>query len=323
VKFIALFLLLLTHSAWAFNKVENFIERRRILVTLDMEYELQKGDRVIVLTQEKQELVALGNITEILISDLPHRAVVAVDEILGTNQILIGDAVEKLTPQNLERYHVQGYLSLVLADEKGIPSKYKDLAYLGVFNSDGHTLAEKEWLISLTSVQYGIADPFTIKANHALYLDGYANIGFKSRLMRNRFGHLTMNGLLGRQINRDDWASTVGMVLTIPSNEKFQSHLVINANIEGLDEDKAEVKKLNIFPDSDVRTIYEYITDDWDRFLFGPSFNFESRTVGGTVSHMWIWDTFHLNLGIGTKDVSELEFKSGGYYVLFDFFWRF
>ena len=320
--FLFLFLVI-SQAALGFSKVENFVERRRLLVTLDMEYDLAKGDKIIILTQEKQELVAIGNVTEILVSDTPHRAVVDVVEILGSNQIMVGDAVEKLNPDNLKRYHVPGYFSLVLGDNEKVPSKYKDLAYMGVFNSDGHTLAKNEWLVSLTSVQYGISNPFTIKATHSLYLDGYANLGFKSRLMKNRFGHLTMNGLLARQINRPDWASSLGLILTMPSNEKFQSHLIINANLEGLDEDKAEVKKLNIFPDSDVRTIYEYVTDDWNRFLFGPSFNFETRTVGGTLSYMWIWDTFHLNLGLGSKDVSELEFKSGGYYLLFDFFWRF
>lgn len=323
MRLIYCFLLVFAQAAWGYNKIDNFIERRRVVVTLDQDHEFVKGERVIILTQEKQELVALGSVGDILISDFPHRAVIQVDEILGPNQLMLGDAVEKLSPKNLERYHVPGYLSLVLGAREDVPAKYKELAYLGVFNADGHTLANGEWLVSLTSLQYGLSDAFTVKAQHSLYLDGYANIGMKARLMRNRFGHLTINSLLGRQINRDDWASTTGLILTMPSSEKFQSHLIVNANIEDIDEDKAEVKKLNIFPDSDVRTLYEYITDDWDRFIFGPSFNFDDRTVGGTIGHIWIWDTFHLNLGLGTKDVSELEFKSGGYYVLFDFFWRF
>lgn len=314
---------LMLSEASAFFKVESFIERRRILVELDVDYTLEKGERLIILTQEKQILVAIGTVSEILISELPHRAVVDVQEILGSNQILVGDPVEKLTPDNLKLYHVPGHLSLILGDSEKVPAKYKDLAYLGVFNSEGHTLAKDEWLVSLASVQYGLGDTFTLKAQQSLYLDGFANLGFKQRLMRNRFGHLTINSQLARQINRDDWASSLGIVLTLPSNEKFQSHLIINAKLEDIDESNPEVSKLNLFPDSDVRTIYEYITDDWDRFLFGPSFNFDTRTVGGTVSQMWIWDTFHFNLGIGTKDVSELEFKSNGYYVLFDFFWRF
>lgn len=310
-------------EAQAFYRIDSFAERRRVLVELDVEYSLDKGERLIVLTKEKQELVAIGLVEDILVSELPHKAVVNIEEILGSSQMLVGDPVEKLTPENLKKYHVPGHLSLVLGDSEKVPAKYKDLAYMGVFNSEGHTLAPSEWLVSLASVQYGLGDTFTLTAQQSLYLDGFANIGFKQRIMRNHFGHLTINSLIARQINRDDWASSVGLVLTLPSNEKFQSHLIINAKLEDIEETNPEVEKLNLFPDSDVRTIYEYITDDWDRFLFGPSFNFDSRTVGGTISHMWIWDTFHLNLGVGTKDVSELEFKTNGYYLLFDFFWRF
>lgn len=320
---ITLCLFLLSESVSAYMKVESFVERRRILVTLDMDYQLYKGQRLMVLTQEKQELVAIGRIKEILISELPHRAVVDIEEILGSNQLLVGDGVELLTPEMIKRYHVPGHLSLILGDSENVSAKYKDLAYLGVFNSEGHTLAQREWLLSLATAQYGITDTTTLKVNQSLYLDGFANAGFKQRIIRNRFMHMTMNGLVSRQINRPDWVTQAGLIMTFPSNEKFQTHVVINANLEGIDEDNAEVKKLNLFPDSDVRTIYEYITDDWDRFLFGPSFNLETRTVGGTVSHMWIWDTFHLNLGLGTKDVSNVEFETSGYYVLFDFFWRF
>lgn len=323
MKLLILFTLLFSSELWAFNKVERFVERRRLLVSLDADHQLKPHQQVMMLTQEKQELVAVGTVRDILVSDEPHMAVVDVDELFGSHQVMVGDPVEMLTAENVKKYHVPGYLSLVLGASDDIPAQYKDLAYLGVFNSDGHTLAKDEWLIALAAVQYGFTEKTTIKANQSLYLDGFANIGFKQRLWRSNYTHITLSGLVSKQINRSDWVANSGLVMTFPSNSKFQSHVIINANLEGIDEDNPEVKKLNLFPDSDVRTIYEYITDDWDRVLFGPSFNLETRTVGGTVSYMWIWDTFHLNIGLGTKDVSELEFKSNGYYALFDFFWRF
>lgn len=316
-------LLLLCTSARAFFKLESFLERKRVLVELDLDYQLKKGDRVIFLTQEKQELVGIGKVREILTSEVPHRAVVDVNEILGDNQLLIGDAMEVLSDKALSQYHVPGNLSLVLGDNEKVPAKYKELAYLGVFNAEGHALAGREWLISPYTLQYGLTDRFTVKTSQSLLLDGFANFGFKQRLMRNRYAHVTMNGLLSRQINRSDWVSQVGMIATLPSNGRFQSHIVVNVQLEDINEDNPEVKKLHLFPDSDIRTIYEYVADDWDRYLFGPLFNFDTKTVGGTVSHMWIWDTFHLNLGVGSKDVSHFRFGEKGYYGQFDFFWRF
>jgi hypothetical protein len=38
---------------------------------------------------------------------------------------------------------------------------------------------------------------------------------------------------------------------------------------------------------------------------------------------MWIWNSFHLNMGLATQDVTELKFGTEGFYPVFDFFWRF
>ncbi len=80
---------------------------------------------------------------------------------------------------------------------------------------------------------------------------------------------------------------------------------------------------LRLFSDSDVRSITEYITDRWNRILFGPVYNVELQTLGGTVSHMWIWQTFHMSLGVATRDFSNLTFGQKGYYYVYDLFWRF
>jgi len=323
ISLLGLYLLCNSLGALAYHRVESFIGRSEVVVTLDVDHGLSVGDRLAVLARESQTLIAIGRLEKLLADETPPRALMRIEESVGTSQVLSGDAVEKLTGETLRRHHVNGHLSLLMADDETVPARYKELAYLGVFNSDGHTLAPKEWLVSLTGVQYGLNSGTTLRTQTSLLLDGFVNAGVKQRLMRNRHGHLTISGLAARQINREDWVAVAGLVLTMPSNSKYQTHLVINASLEGIEEDNPEVAKLNLFPDSDVRTIYEYITDDWDRWLFGPLFNFDTKTVGGTVGHLWIWDTFHLNLGIGTKDVSELEFKSGGYYGVFDFFWRF
>lgn len=314
---------LLMAPVWAYHQVEAALDEHTLLVALDPEHELKVEDRVVILSQRTRALLAMGSVKRLHRDQFPETASVTVKEVIGSQLILPGDGVEELSVETLNRYQVPGHISLLLAQEEKIPAKYKELAYLGVFNSDGHTLAAKEWLISLPQVQYGLNDQWTMKILNGLYLDGFANVGAKLRVMRNQWGHLTMNGLVSRQIDREDWVFLGGLVLTLPTNEKFQSHLVINARLEGIEEENPEVEKLNLFPPSDIRTIYEYLTDDWNRVLFGPLFNFDTQTVGGTMSYMWIWDEFHVNLGLATKDVSRAKFDSQGYYLLFDFFWRF
>jgi hypothetical protein len=82
-------------------------------------------------------------------------------------------------------------------------------------------------------------------------------------------------------------------------------------------------ENLNLYQDSDIRSITEYTTDNWNRILFGPTYNVELQTFGGTVSYMFIWNSFHMSLGIATKDFTELKFGKEGYYYVYDFFWRF
>ncbi|MBY0518637.1 MAG: hypothetical protein K2P81_17130 [Bacteriovoracaceae bacterium] len=310
-------------NVFAFHQVDQIVDTKSLIVKLDPEHFFITGDRVVILSKQDGSMSAIGRVKSVSQNEFPETAVIDILEVIGDRLVLAGDPVERLTVEALEKYHVDGHISLLLSQDGHVPAKYKDLAYLGVFNSDGHTLAKGEWLASIPQVQYGVNESFTLKVNNGLYLDGFANLGAKARLMRNHWGHLTLNSTVSRQINQNDWVVLAGLVLTLPSNEKFQTHLVINALIDGIEEENPEVKKLNLFPASDVRTIYEFVTEDWNRVLFGPLFNFETQTVGGTISYMWIWDTFHLNIGVGSKDVSQLRFGKEGYYGLFDFFWRF
>ena len=317
------FLLFFTLWAQAFHQVDSFINHRTIVVTLETDHNFQESDRILIISLPLKKLSALGSVVKITESESQEVAIVAVDELFGEELIIPGDAMVKLTKETLQEYNLTAHISLFLDKEESVPARYKDLPYLGLFNSDGHTLSKKEWLVSIPQVQYGMSDRWTVKFLNSLLLDGFINAGLKTQLMRNPWGHLSMNTLVARQVNRDDWVTVAGLVLTLPSNQKHQTHLIINARIEGINEDNPEVDKLNLFPASDIRTIYEYIRDDWNRLLFGPLFNFQSQTVGGTISHMWIWNSFHLNLGLATQDVTELKFGTEGFYPVFDFFWRF
>jgi hypothetical protein len=180
-----------------------------------------------------------------------------------------------------------------------------------------------EMLASPFQLQYGMTDNFGLKMVNALWLDGYVNAGVKFRPVRNKYAKITLNTLGAYKVQSQDYIWQAGGVITLPSNAKFQNHLMVNITLDPQFKEAHATKGLGLFQDSDIRNITEYITDNWNRILYGPVYNVELQTFGGTVSHMWIWDTFHMSLGIATKDFSNLTFGKNGYYYVYDLFWRF
>jgi hypothetical protein len=125
------------------------------------------------------------------------------------------------------------------------------------------------------------------------------------------------------KVQSNDYIWQTGGVITLPQNAKFQNHLMVNITLDPQFSEAHATKGLGLFQDSDIRSITEYITDDWNRILYGPTYNVELQTLGGTASYMWIWSTFHMSLGMATKDFSNLNFGKNGYYYVYDFFLRF
>lgn len=249
---------------------------------------------------------------------------VELTEVLENNLVLIGDKISVFNKDYLDHHKVPGFNSLTLGGGNKVPAQYKELAYFGVFTSDGHNLDEKEFLVSPFQTQYGITDTFGLKVVNALWFDGYINGGLKARVVHNKHAKITINGLTAYKVQKQDWILQGGGVITLPLNSKFQSHLMLNFIFDKQSEDSKATENLKLFRSSDIRNITEYITDNWNRVLFGPTYSVELQTFGGTLSYMWIQSAFHMSLGLATRDFTELNFGSDqGYYYVYDFFLRF
>ncbi len=283
-----------------------------------------KEDALVIVTGEKDNVIAVGKIRDIERDTNPKTIKVEILEVLENNLILVGDKVSLFNKEYLETHKVPGFNSLTLGGGNEIPSRYKELAYFGVFTSDGHTLDKKEFLLSPFQTQYGITDTLGLKVINALWFDGYVNGGLKYRVVHNKFAKITINGLGAYKVQQQDWIAQGGGVITLPSNSKFQNHLMANFIFDPQHEDSRATEDLKLFGTSDIRSITEYITDDWNRVLYGPVYNVELQTFGGTVSYMWIWKTLHMSLGVATRDFTELTFGTDeGYYYVYDLFLRF
>ena len=320
---ILLFLLLNAPPSLADGKVVAFISARELSVELTLDTQLSKGERVIVISEKEKIVVAFGQVTALKVKDEKFFATIKVEEIIGNNLVMPDDKVEKLDFSLFEKRKIPGFNSLTLTGSHKIPSQYKELAYFGVFTSEGHTIDQNEFLFSPFQVQYGVTDAFNLRVVNALWLDGYLNLGGKYKVFQNKYVKITGNALGAYKVQQQDWIGQVGGVITTPSNAKFQNHLMFTFTIDPQFEKSSATKDLNLFSNSDIRSITEYITDSWNRILYGPVYNVELQTFGGTVSYMWIWTTFHLSLGIATRDFTNLTFGSEGYYYIYDLFWRF
>lgn len=316
-------LFLIPALCFAQAKVNSIHGPDEILVDLNLALGFYNSKKVVIISAQKDLVVAIGTIRDSEVTGLPGVAKVQIDEIVDHYNIMPGDSVEILNYRLYEDRQIPGFFSLTLNGNEKIPAKYKELAYFGVFTSEGHTLDEKEMLISPFQIQYGVTDVFGVRIVNALWLDGYANAGVKFRVLHNKWAKITINSLGAYKVQSQDWIGQVGGVVSMPKNSKFQNHFMANITFDPQYENSKATQDLRLFSDSDVRSITEYITDRWNRILFGPVYNVELQTLGGTVSHMWIWQTFHMSLGVATRDFSNLTFGEKGYYYVYDLFWRF
>lgn len=323
LRILICFLFLLSGFVSAQSVVTEIYSANEILVDINGTPGFYQKKKVAVLSKQKQTIVALGIIRDTSFEGKHGLAKIEITEVLDNYLIMVGDEVAILNYNLYQDKKIPGFFSLTLSGNHKTPAQYKELAYFGVFTSEGHSLDKYETMVSLFQLQYGVTEKLTVRVMNALWLDGYANAGLKYQVMKNKFAKITLNGLGAYKVQSQDWIGQVGAVVTMPKNAKFQSHLMVNATFDPQYDDAKATKDLRIFKDSDIRSITEYVTDRWNRVLFGPVYNVELQTFGGTISHMWIWETFHMSLGVATRDFTNLTFGPSAYYYVYDIFWRF
>jgi hypothetical protein len=318
-----LFILICLNHVHADVLVRNIHSSTELIAETNGENGYFEDKRVVILSKDEDKIIAIGKIWDSDFNDDPGLIKVQIDEIVDNFMIVPGDKVMLLNFKLYREKKIPGFFSITLNEGNKIPAQFKELAYFGVFTSEGHTLDKKEVLVSPFQLQYGITDRFGVRIVNALWLDGYANIGGKYQVLKNKYAKITVNTLGAYKVQAQDWIGQFGGVITMPSNSKFQNHFMVNVTFDPQYEKANNTKDLGLFQDSDIRSITEYITDRWNRILYGPVYNVELQSLGGTVSYMWIWDSFHMSLGVATKDFTNLSFNRDGYYYVYDLFWRF
>lgn len=317
------FIFLFPLMAFANGLVSEIIAPQELIADIFDTTQIELNSKVIIVSRRANKAIAFGSVKKIDLTVSPSVALIVIEEVINNEMVMTKDLIYPVSYQVMKDKKIPGFASLSLMGDDGIPAKFKELASFGVFTSEGHTLDKNEYLVSPFQFQYGVTNNFGLKMVNALWPDGYANLGVKYRVVRNRHAKVTLSSFGAYKIQSNDYIWQAGGVITLPQNAKFLNHLMVNIVFDPQFSDAHATKGLGLFKDSDIRNITEYITDDWNRILYGPTYNVELQTLGGTASYMWIWDTFHTSLGIATRDFSNLSFGTNGYYYVYDFFWRF
>lgn len=223
-----------------------------------------------------------------------------------------------------EKY--RGTTDLIIKEsDRTISAKYRPLFTQGVSVGDtAETLWEDEYLVTwYGQVNYGLKRWLTVNTVVPADLLGAVNVAAKAQLFRS-YSNVFATGLSFAKIpNQTSATLNLNLHWDSVSSESVISHTLLTVALFSF-EDAADTTAIKSLGTSSFQTGYEFILDNWDRVLMGPSYNFEKKAVGGYLSYLKIWDKFHLSFSLNSTDVASFKFSPvDGYYLLFDAYWRF
>ncbi|AHI06259.1 hypothetical protein BDW_08795 [Bdellovibrio bacteriovorus W] len=241
------------------------------------------------------------------------------------NLIQVGDSVYHLD-LSTENVRYKGTTDLLVRDAgKSISSKYKPLYTQGVaVGETAHNLWEDEFLVTwFGQVNYGLKKWLTVSTIVPANFLGAVNAGAKMQVYES-FSNVFAMGLSYANIpNQPKSTLNLNIHWDSVSSESVVSHTLLTVALVSFDS-ASDATAIKSFGTSSFQTGYEFILDNWDRILLGPSYNFEKKAVGGYLSYLKIWDSFHASCSLNATDVVSFKLSPvDGYYVLCDAYWRF
>lgn len=220
----------------------------------------------------------------------------------------------------------RGETSLMMRERRpGVSARYRPLVIQGFsIGETAQMLWKNESLVGVFGhFAYGVTDWLSLSTLVPADLLQSPNGQIKARFWNDEYETVTL-GLSGTKL-RDDPTTAINITLYWDSitSGKMVVHTLATfaaATIERA-EDTVAIRTAGT---SSLQTGYEFILQDWNRILFGPNYNFETKAIGGYVSYKMIWDRFHLATSLSTVNVRELQLNpKTGYFGLVEAYWRF
>lgn len=239
--------------------------------------------------------------------------------------IQTGDFIRRLDLRTSNPTYVGTTDLLIRQSHMNVSSQYRPLVYQGLAIGDtAQTLYEKEFLVNyLGNLYYGYTDWLTVGSLLPANLFGRPNLNFRAKFYDSDATTLAAGLSFVRLVKENQASANFNFYWDSTSSDALISHTFIGIGLATWD-GAADAAALKYLTSNSFQTGYEVILDNWDRFLIGPSYNFDKKALGGYLSYVWTLDRFHLQLSLNATDITSLRLDpTDGYYGFFDLYWRF
>jgi hypothetical protein len=239
--------------------------------------------------------------------------------------IQIGDILYRM---DFNTYHEEykGTTELIIKNENIQSSaSYKPLVFMGLSAGEtAQTLNDNEVLINFIGyLDYGYNPKFTIGTLVPANILSAPNAHAKYKFSESDSNVFSFGANYFQSTAKTEGTLNLTLYWDSVSSESLIGHTNLSVALATIDNAKS-LTALKGTGTSSFQSGYEFVLDDWNRVLIGPSFNFENKSVGGYMSYLWVWDHFHALAGFSTTNITRTVVSvEDGYYFNADFFWRF
>ena len=311
---------------WARGYVQS-IDSAKTMTVLSAYSEFRLGELLVVQSHDPgQDIIGFVQIESVATSgDGQYILKVRLVRASKFAMIQLGDVLYRM---DVNTYHKEykGTTELIMRNEDPeSSSSYKSLVFMGLSSGEtAQTLRKYEFLVNIVGyLDYGLTSRFTVGSLLPGNVFSTPNVHGKYKMYESDSNVFSFGMNYFQSPETSTGAINANLYWDSISSESVISHTNLSLALASFDKAK-NLTALKGAGTSSLQSGYEFIMDDWNRVLLGPSYNFENKSVGGYVSYMWIWDHFHALFGVSTTDISNVEYNvRDGYYFNFDMYWRF
>ncbi len=284
--------------------------------------DIKINDVFAVFSHDSHEVLGYAEVSKVNSDTDFFEAIVETHQQSG--MIRTGNYLVKLNLSTVKN-SIPARLELLSYSKRKVAAKYRHLVYTGFFlGQTAQPLLRKEYIVGPSFFAFGYRDYLQFHTSVLNTFFGTPNIGYKFLLGRSSDFALAFSQEFNYYPDAGRTYHEFSFHLDTYSNSKFLSYSKLKFSTK-----RPDTKTLtsNDGYTSDLSTelqlAYGYMTDSWNRFIFGPKVDFEKKVVGGSVGYYYIDKEFHMLLGASANNFSEAKLGKDGYILNLDFWWRF
>lgn len=313
-------------NEWARGFVQS-VDSSTTLTALSSYSEFKIGEVLVIQSHDSgQKIIAFVQIESITtVGDGQYHLKTRLIRNSKFAMVQVGDLLYRM---DFDTYHSEyrGTTELLMKNEAPESSaSYKTLVFMGLsVGETAQTLRESEVLVNILGyLDYGVTSRLTLGTILPANFISAPNAHGKYKLYESDSNVVSLGVNYFQSPETATGVINMSLYWDSISSESVISHTNLSLALASFDKAK-NFSALKGAGTSSLQSGYEFILDNWNRVLVGPSYNFEQKSIGGYVSYVWIWDHFHALGGVSTTDISNAIYNiQDGYYFNFDFFWRF